>query len=309
MKKSSDSLTWIRSKLEMMMSFRLFILFFLCTATLSYGKVYDCFPFFNEIELLKMRLEELDSVVDHFVLVESAETHKGNPKPLYFKENRALFQKYLPKIIHVMLEERHPEWGAWQRENYQRECISRGLFACQPSDIVLVSDVDEIPRSTSVQRLKTDLLKEQSSKKHKHKKHKKKKAEKQPEIYALQMSIYFFHLNRQTPTKETWGGGQWVGTVATTYRTFIKYGAQQLRAQTLSYPRLRKAGWHFTWLGGKEKIRMKMASVADNYDSQITDEEIERWIRSHPIVPIDSTFPFYVQKNRDYLKSIGFIAE
>ena len=89
------------------------------------GKVYDCFPFFNEMELLKMRLEELDGVIDHFVLVESIETQRGALKPLYFKENRHLFERYLPKIIHFELNERHPEMSLWVRWSL----LSRPKFA------------------------------------------------------------------------------------------------------------------------------------------------------------------------------------
>ena len=58
-----------------------------------YGKIYDCFTFFNEFELLEVRLNELYDVVDKFVLVEMAETHQGNPKPLLFLENRHKFKK------------------------------------------------------------------------------------------------------------------------------------------------------------------------------------------------------------------------
>ena len=53
--------------------------------------VYDCFNFFNEFDLLEIRLNELDGVVDYFVLCESNVTHNGIPKPMYFKENEKTF--------------------------------------------------------------------------------------------------------------------------------------------------------------------------------------------------------------------------
>src|SRR5690242_8981156 len=124
---------------------------FLCIAMSSHAKIYDCFLFYNEIELLKMRLEELNAAVDYFVLVESVETHKGDLKPLHFKENQHLFAEYLNKIIHIVVDERHPELtGLWEKENYHRNCISRGLKQCHPSDIILLSDLDEIPRVESI---------------------------------------------------------------------------------------------------------------------------------------------------------------
>ena len=52
---------------------------------------YDCFSFFNELDLLEIRLNVLKDAVDKFVLVEAGETHSGKPKPLYFKENEARF--------------------------------------------------------------------------------------------------------------------------------------------------------------------------------------------------------------------------
>src|SRR5579862_2641213 len=165
----------------------LVVLFLLCSS-ISYGAVYDCFLFFNEIELLKMRLEELDEVVDYFVLVESAETQRGTEKPFYFTENKQLFEKYLPKIIHIAVEERHPELGLWERENYQRNCIARGLIHCRTEDVILISDLDEIPRPSLVREVKNNP------------KHARNLSQ---YSMALEMSIYFYQLNRQTATKET----------------------------------------------------------------------------------------------------------
>ncbi len=68
--------------------------------------IYDCFPFFNEVELLKLRFKELYDVVDCFVIVEAAETHQGVAKPFYLLENKDQFAQYWDKVIHITLEER-----------------------------------------------------------------------------------------------------------------------------------------------------------------------------------------------------------
>jgi beta-1,4-mannosyl-glycoprotein beta-1,4-N-acetylglucosaminyltransferase len=134
--------------------------------------IYDCFTFFNELLLLEVRLNTLNSVVDKFVLVESPYTHSGNNKPLYFEQakDRPEFAKFKNKIIHIIVENiplrnhwrnenrqellkceprqpinAKPATGIWQNENHQRRCIKRGLTNLQPDDIVLVSDLDEIP--------------------------------------------------------------------------------------------------------------------------------------------------------------------
>src|SRR5690349_10496659 len=130
------------------------ILFLNLLFTAAIAKVYDCFMFFNEIELLKMRLGELNEVVDYFVLVESSETQRGDLKPFYFYENRHLFEQYLNKIIYVRVDESHPEMSLWERENYQRNCIARGLQQCTSSDLTIISDLDEIPRMELI----SDLL-------------------------------------------------------------------------------------------------------------------------------------------------------
>jgi beta-1,4-mannosyl-glycoprotein beta-1,4-N-acetylglucosaminyltransferase len=261
-----------------------------------YPAVYDCFPFFNEIELLKMRLEELDPVVDYFVLVESAETQRGAEKPFCFAENRHLFEKYLHKIIHIAVDERHPEMGLWEREHYQRNCIARGLKQCRAHDLIIVSDLDEIPRPEIIQELKNNFPK-------------RRKLSRFP--LALEMAIYFYQLNRQTPTKQPWGGGEWIGTIITEYKNILKKGVQHFRDKRFKLQRIEQGGWHFTWMGGKEKIRQKMCSVVegDENGKSVTDAEIEGWIDKHPVVAVDDTFPLYIRKNKDYLRSLGYLAD
>ncbi|MHB1696717.1 MAG: hypothetical protein ACYCSQ_01205 [bacterium] len=68
------------------------------------SKVYDCFPFFNEFELLEIRLNELNQVVDKFVLVEATKTHQGKEKPLFYDKNKDSFKKFRDKIIHIVVD-------------------------------------------------------------------------------------------------------------------------------------------------------------------------------------------------------------
>lgn len=256
-------------------------------------KIYDCFLFFNEIELLKIRFAELDDVVDFFVLVESAETQRGTEKPFIFAQNKDLFAPYLSKVIYVSVDERHPELGLWERENYQRNCIARGLTQCKEKDIVLISDLDEIPRRTAIADIVQFLT------------HHSRKA------VALQQEIYFYQLNRQTPSGETWGGGAWHGTVGTTYKELAANTPQYFRNKRMHWHAIKNGGWHFTWMGGREKVALKRRSVVEGIDSPqpLSDAEFEEWLNDHPAVPLDHTFPAYVLKNQEYLKSIGYIAE
>ena len=107
-------------------------------------KIVDAFIFFNEIPLLKYRLSVLGSVVDYFVIVESDRTFTGTPKPIFYKPSD--FEQYQSKIIHVVVNQ--PEKAdSWSREARQRNAIFEPVrnLALLPIDLLLLSDVDEIP--------------------------------------------------------------------------------------------------------------------------------------------------------------------
>jgi len=253
------------------------------------GKVYDCFLFFNEIEILKIRLAELNEVVDHFVLVESLETFQGNPKPLFFEENKEEFAPYLDKIIHIVVE-RHPEFlDHWDREAYQRSCTERGVVDADDSDTVMLSDCDEIPRAEVVVDMKN--------------------ADWHPkaQFYFL-MDVYMIHLNRVLPRK------RWVGSIATTANNYRQMGRalwQHKRERRKNSPNVtlyRHAGWHFTSIGDCENLIYKTGSYSHLKTPKQTKEiYAARTKDSHDLVAIDETFPRYVQENKDYLTSIGYI--
>ena len=119
--------------------------------------IYDCFSFFNELDLLEIRLTTLDKVVNKFVLVESHYTHTGQPKPLYYAENINRFSKFNEKIIHIIADDFPDIPGAtyremaWIRENWQRNAILRGLPKnVKDNDYLIIADLDEIPRPDAI---------------------------------------------------------------------------------------------------------------------------------------------------------------
>ena len=122
--------------------------------------VYDCFPFFNELELLEIRLNELDPVVDKFILVEATRTFQKKPKPLYYQENKERFKKFEDKIIHIVVDKfpgffykwRIPK--AWDYDNYQKDQVILGLNNCKSDDVIIISDLDEIPSARLVEKYK-----------------------------------------------------------------------------------------------------------------------------------------------------------
>ena len=98
-------------------------------------KIVDCFTFYNELDLLTYRLNILNDTVDYFVLVESTHSFVGKEKPLFYQENKHLFEKFNHKIIHIIVDDfphKYPNIDfekkeQWINERFQRDCISRGI--------------------------------------------------------------------------------------------------------------------------------------------------------------------------------------
>ena len=108
-------------------------------------KIVDTFIFYNELDILELRLTELYDYVDHFVLVDSDKTCAGTPKPLYFEENKTRYERFLPKITHIVIKGIQEK--GWGFERQQRGAINIGLEKLELSDddIIIFSDADEIP--------------------------------------------------------------------------------------------------------------------------------------------------------------------
>ena len=133
-------------------------------------KVVDGFIFYNELELLSYRLKVLDGLVDYFVIVESTHTFVGKEKPLIFRDNAAQYAEYSHKIIHIIVDDMpyiHPniDIGAgqqWKNEEWQRNAIAAGfakVCGSDPlcaSDILMITDLDEIPDPNTIRRIKYD---------------------------------------------------------------------------------------------------------------------------------------------------------
>ena len=118
-------------------------------------KIYDCFIFSNELDLLEIRLRILNPYVDYFVIVEADKTHRGKRKPLYFQKNKKRFKKWGDKIIHIVVKDMPKvgmsygkNWkinsilkgGPWKLESYQKKQIIRGLKNCNKEDIIMDYD-------------------------------------------------------------------------------------------------------------------------------------------------------------------------
>ena len=273
-----------------MVKFVIFVISLVLTACpqIAQAKVYDCFIFFNELDVLEIRLNELYDHVDKFVLVESVETFRGNLKPLYYEENKQRFEKFADKIIHVIVNERRNSGNPWHTEAYQRNQIMRGLKDCQPDDTILISDADEIPRATSLPEIYSSLYIEKK------------------QYIQCEQPFYRYYLNARDYI------AYWTGTVGTTYEILCKHSPEALRNNRRGgYHTINNAGWHFTFMGGLEYVAKKLESFS-HWEADVPEKKtlafIYDYMRTYSaIVPIDHTYPKFVQDNIPYYIDKGFL--
>jgi len=197
-------------------------------------QIFDCFTFFNELELLEVRFEELSPVVDWFVLVEAARTFSNKPKPLLFRENKARFSRFLHKVIPISLAFMPERGSTWSLEAFQRDAIVLGLTHAAKDDFILVSDVDEIPRAAAVRAFLDSGL----------------------DAATFSMPTFYYKFNCRNVAGEV----EQPLTLATRRR--LLPSAQVARAGRFALPTIKDAGWHFSYLGDEERIREKIAAFS-----------------------------------------------
>jgi len=198
--------------------------------------VYDCFLFFNELDVLDIRLHELDKVVDKFVLVEATVTHTNKPKPLYYEENKERFKKFHKKIIHVVVKDSPDVSMTWVIERFQLSAVVRGLKNCKPNDTILYSCVDEVPSSEKIEewKEKPGILKS----------------------FKQMKCFYFLNYVKQGENPEHHA------TKMFKYKYLKKFKDIYLTIFLKPDIEIENGGWHLSYMGGIKKIQQKLASFA-----------------------------------------------
>lgn len=238
-------------------------------------KIYDAFLFFNELDLLELRLNVLDSCVDYFVIVESAITFQGEDKEFFFEKHRSRFAGFEHKIIYFKVEKYALDFSDlpyigeprnadekilneiyqfiddcphfdkakefwWGNDFFQRECIWRALAvaAPEPGDLILLSDVDEIPNPKAVlaikQRISSNLL------------------------ICLRQHEFCYYLNY-------YHNSNWVGTCGFLYASPADTSLNAIRVSAKQPQEccpliIENGGWHFTSIGSIASIKKKIMS-------------------------------------------------
>ena len=225
----------------------------------------DGFMFYNELDILELRLEVLDSYVDQFILVEAEVNHVGGPKELFFDKNKQRYAKWLHKIRHIVMtaEEAPKEENPWCREKYQRDCILKGLEECKTADgtcqtevpnqsLVMISDVDEIPDLKIVPFEKLPHL-----------------------VNSVHMWMFEYSLDY------LFTGEPWIGTVITNCELLKRQGPNYFRDNRWKFPVVQYAGWHLSSFGTPQHVWNKMQTFAhakDGHHASQTPELFEEYI-------------------------------
>lgn len=208
----------------------------------------DCFLFNDELELLEIRLHELDRIVDMFVVVESDRTFTGAKKESTFLNNRHKFRDFTNKITHVIVRDMPDNCDAWTRERWQRNAIVRGLKNLRDTDVVMISDADEIPSPLAASC--SNVAKR---------------------LWTFEQRLSYYHVNRYAQHN-----GLWHGTQALPYGLLKLTTPQAVRDQRNGCKlTVADGGWHFSYLGGSARIANKLKSFAhQEYNTpERTDEQ------------------------------------
>ena len=211
----------------------------------------DSFQFFNERELVELRVKYLNEVVDYFVVIEADITHQGKKKDWNFpdilknelKEFSKKIQYHQLKIDtekikneeSFIIEDLKGD-DAWRIENFQRNYTKTVCKKFSDNDILIISDVDEIP---SKEKLKFILSSDFEK------------------ISPIAMEQHLFHIDCNYLRKESWRG-----SIVTTIKICNAYSPHQFRRYRNKISHFTDSGWSFSSFGGAKKIKEKFEAFA-----------------------------------------------
>ena len=249
-------------------------------------KIYDCFMYFDEDVILDLRLNILNPFIDYFVIVESTFNHKGEKRKLKFDINK--YKKFENKIIYLIFDEepsgiekvfdtdnegevsRKLILNAASRENGQRNFISKGLERANEKDLILISDVDEIP---NLEKINWNTFKDQ--------------------IVLFKQDMFYYKLNLRLPDL-IWSGSkacrkkylkspQWLRNVKDKKYSFFRLDTLFSEKKYINIKFINNGGWHFSNIKTAAEIEYKLKSYLHHREfdlNPISESEIEDIIKN-----------------------------
>jgi beta-1,4-mannosyl-glycoprotein beta-1,4-N-acetylglucosaminyltransferase len=218
-------------------------------------KIFDSIIYLDEDFLLDLRFNILNNIVDYFVVVESNKTWQNNKKNFNF--NIEKFQKFSKKIIYIKVEDMPEGENPWLRENFQRNCIMKGLLKANDEDLIIISDADEIPNPEQI--LKFDLKKKYG---------------------VFEQKQYYYKLNLLNISNPIWRGSkacikkylkspQWLRELKIKNRPFWRIDKINLKYS------IENGGWHFCNLKTPEQLLFKYKNLCEYKDNYVFFNNID----------------------------------
>ena len=249
-------------------------------------KIFDCFMYFDEEMVVDVRLNTLNEFVDYFVIVESKFTHKGDQRELKF--NHKKFEKFKDKIIYLIFDEeparietvnaddtedeksRKYIFNAAYRENGQRNYIEKGLINAKKNDIILISDVDEIPNLSDIDFNKINK-----------------------KIILFEQDMFYYKFNLHLPNL-IWTGTkackkkylispQWLRNIKDRKYPFFRIDTFFSKVKYTNVKIFSNGGWHFTNIKNAEEIKYKLKSYLHHREfdvNPLTVDQIDKIINN-----------------------------
>ena len=249
-------------------------------------KIYDCFMYFDEDVILDLRLNILNPFIDYFVIVESTFNHKGEKRKLKFDINK--YKKFENKIIYLIFDKepsgiekvfdtdnegevsRKLILNAASRENGQRNFISKGLERANEKDLIIISDVDEIP---NLEKINWNTFKDQ--------------------IVLFKQDMFYYKLNLRLPDL-IWSGSkacrkkylkspQWLRNVKDKKYSFFRLDTLFSEKKYINIKFINNGGWHFSNIKTAAEIEYKLKSYLHHREfdlNPISESEIEDIIKN-----------------------------
>ena len=260
--------------------------------------------YFDEDLVLDIRLNVLKDHVNKFVIVEATRDHAGKDKKLNFDINN--FAKFKDKIIYLIIDDLPINLKSYKknwpvhhlRDQHQRNSLAKGYKNCEDNDLIMISDIDEIPDPNKIKEFKLSnkyacfMQKNFQSK-----------------INLLNVSDKYW-MGTKIIQKKNIKSPQWLRNIKTAKPAFWKF--YKPRQPQLIY----NGGWHFSFLKDPKGISKKIRSYSHSEFNlpEFTDEKkIEERIKQkndifdrnykYEKINLDSSFPKYILDNRDKFKS------
>ncbi len=253
-------------------------------------KIFDCFMYFDEDIVLDLRLNTLYQDVDYFVIVESNFTHKGDKRKLRF--NLKKFSKFKDKIIYLIHDEEPQEievinkedsedeksrkyiFNAIHRENSHRNFINEGIKISDDDDLILISDVDEIPnlKNINLKKIKEKLI-----------------------FFNQEMFYYKFNLKlpnynwvgTKSCKKKYLKSPQWLRNIKDRKYPFYRFDILFSKTKFSDIKFINEGGWHFTNIKSAEEISHKLKSYLHHREFDVNPlsvEQINNLIKNHQAI-------------------------